>query len=70
MMHIYITLYCLYMVCCWSFTSLQHLRSYQEGYQLVTVCTHGEFIVLLHWEIRLLAPCHDIPLSHIILTLS
>ena len=25
---------------------------FQDGYKLVTVCTHGDFIVLLHWEIR------------------
>ena len=30
----------------WSFTSLQHLRSYQDGHWLVTVYTHGDFIVL------------------------
>ena len=29
---------------------------YQDGYQLVTVYTHGNFIVLLHWETRLPAP--------------
>ena len=38
------TLYCL-SVCC-SFTSYQHLRSYQDGYRLVTVHTHGDFMML------------------------
>ena len=27
--------------------------SYQDGYQLVTVSTNGDFIVLPHWETRL-----------------
>ena len=39
-------------VCCY-FTSWQHLRYYQDGYQLVTVSTQGHFIVLLHWEITI-----------------
>ena len=30
----------------WSSTSRQHLRSYQDEYRLVTICTHGNFIVL------------------------
>ena len=29
------------LVGCWSFTSLQHLRSYQDRYWLVTMHTHG-----------------------------
>ena len=29
-----------------SFTSWQHLRSYQIRYRLMAVCTHGRFIVL------------------------
>ena len=37
---------------CCSFTPKQHLRSYQNGYQLVPVCTHDSFIVLPHWELR------------------
>ena len=37
-----------WLVDCWSFTSLQHLRSYQDGYRLVAVCTSGYFIVLPH----------------------
>ena len=47
------------------FTLLQQLRSYQVGQWFVTVHTHGNFIVLLHWEIRSLAPWLDIsqPLS-------
>ena len=40
------------------------------GYRLVTVYTHGVFIVLLHWDIRPPTSWHAIPLSHIILTLS
>ena len=35
-------------------------------YLLVTVCTHGDFIELPHWEIRLQAPCsnsHSVTLS-------
>ena len=28
------------------FTSMQHLRSYQDGYRLLTVRIHGELIVL------------------------
>ena len=28
---------------CWSSTSLQHIRSYQDGYRLMTVRTHGDF---------------------------
>ena len=31
---------------CWGFTSWQHLPSYQNGYRLVPVCTHGDFTVL------------------------
>ena len=42
----------------------------QWGYQLVTVHTHGDFIVPAHWKTRPLAPWPAIPLSHIILTLS
>ena len=40
------------------------------GYRLVKVCTHGDFIVLPHWTPRLPASWPDIPLGHIILTLS
>ena len=54
----------------WSFAPWQHPRSYQNGYQLVTGCPHGDFIVLPLWKIRPPAPLPDIPLSHIILTLS
>ena len=59
---------CLFVFCC--FTSLQHLRSYQDGYRLVTVSTHGDFIVLPHWKTGPPAPLPDIPLNHIILRLS
>ena len=33
-MHMY------YIVGYWTFTSWQHLRSYQDEYQLVIMCTH------------------------------
>ena len=36
----------------WSFTSWQHLRSFNDGYRLVTVCTQCDFIVLPHCEPR------------------
>ena len=55
---------------CCSFTSLQHVRSYQDRYRLVTMGTHGDFTVLSQWEIRPPAPWPDVPLNHIILTLS
>ena len=58
------------LVGCWSLTSLQNLRSYDDGYRLVIVHTHGDFIVLAHWESRPPASWPGIPLSHIILTLS
>ena len=29
-----------------------NIESYQDGFQLVTVCAHGDFIVLSHWETR------------------
>ena len=48
--------------------SLQHLRRYHSRYRLVTICAHGNFIVLTHREIRLLASWPDIPLSHVELT--
>ena len=32
--------------------------------RLVTVCAHGDFIELSHWETRLLLPWPDITLSH------
>ena len=35
-----------------SFATWRHLTSYQDGYQLGTVHTHGNFIVLLHWETK------------------
>ena len=40
---------------CRSFTSWKHLRLYKDRYRLVSVHTSGEFIVLLHWDARLLA---------------
>ena len=47
-------------VCC-CFTSWQHLRSHQDRYRLVIVHTHGDFIVLPHWDHDLLS--HLVPLS-------
>ena len=41
-----------------------------DGYRLVTVRTHDDFIVLPHWNTRLPAWWPAIPLSHIILTLN
>ena len=60
------------LVCSWNFTFWQHLRSYQDQCRLVTVHTHGNFIVLSQWgkRIRPPAPCPNIPFSHIILILS
>ena len=55
-------------VSCWSYMSLQHQRSYQDGHRPVTVCIRGDVIVLPHWEIMPLAPWPDISLSCIILT--
>ena len=34
------------------FTSWQYLWSYQGELSLVAVYTHGDFIVLSHWELR------------------
>ena len=52
------------------FTSYQYLRSWQDGYRLVTVATHGDLTVLPQLETRPPAPWPDIPLRQIILTLS
>ena len=41
-----------------------------DEYQLVTECTHGDFIVLPYWYTRPLTPWPTIPLSRIILRLS
>ena len=51
-----------------SFTFVQHPRSYQNGYHLIS--DDDDFIVLPHLEIRMHEPCFDIPFIHIILTLS
>ena len=53
-----------------TFTFLEHLRSYQDGYRLVKLWAHDDFIVLPYWEIRSLTSWPDIPLNHITLTLS
>ena len=34
----------------------QHLRSHQDKYRLVVVHTHGDFIVLSHWDTKLMVP--------------
>ena len=39
-----------------SFMSWQHVMSYQDGDRLVTVHTHGDFIVLPHSNTMPLAP--------------
>ena len=44
--------------------------SVEDRYRLVTVCIHGDVIVLPLWDIRPLAPWPAIPVSCIILTLS
>ena len=54
---------------CWSFASWQHSRSYQDGYRHLTIHTYN-CLVLPNWETVPPAPWPDIPLSHIILTLS
>ena len=46
------------------FTSWQHPRSYQDRYWLVTVCTHGDFIEVLHNETWPPGLGPDMPLSH------
>ena len=39
---------CLFVHCC--FISQENLSSYHNGRPLVTVCSHGNFIVWPHWE--------------------
>ena len=46
----------LHPVCFLFYMSYQQLRSYQDGYRLGTVHTHGDFIVLPNLETRTLAP--------------
>ena len=48
---------------CWSFKSWQNLRSYQNGYRLVAVHTHGKVTVPHHWEIWPLPPWPNFPLK-------
>ena len=31
------------------YVHMHHLWSYQKGHRLVTLCTHGDFILLPHW---------------------
>ena len=42
----------------------------EDRYPLMTLNTHGDFIVLPHWNTWPLAPCPAIPLTHINLILS
>ena len=49
-------------ICCLSFMSLQYLRSYQDGYQIVTVHSCN-FIVLPHLEVRPLEQNPDTELT-------
>ena len=46
-----------------SFMTWQNQRSYQDVYRLLPVGTHGDFIVLPHWNIRPQAPWPNITLS-------
>ena len=55
---------------CWRFISWQQLTPYQDGYLVVIVHIHGNFIVLSHKDIKHRAQCPDFSLSHIILALS
>ena len=57
------------LIVCW-FMPWQHLSPYQDGYQFVILGTHGEFLVLHHWDTMLPVLRPDFPLSHIILILS
>ena len=54
---IYIIVNDAFVYCC--FASQQHLRSYQDGYKLVTVTLMVTFIVFAHWETR---PSHSVTL--------
>ena len=54
----------------WLFVEVLHLRSDQDKYRLVTMHTHGDFVMLPNWETRLPVACPDIPLSRIFLTLN
>ena len=56
-------------IICWGFMSQLHLRPYQDGHRLETVCIYGNFIVLLHWEISLLSSWPYITPSLIIIRL-
>ena len=58
------------LIVCSRCLSYQHLRSYQDGYRLVTARTHDDFIILPHWKTRPPAPWPDITRDHIIPTLS
>ena len=63
----YTTLYidnsaCTHVVLCWllvfwRFLSSQHLSSYQDGYWLVKICTHGDYRMKPNWETRPPEPC-------------
>ena len=47
---------CVCVVGCWGFMSLQHLRSYQDVYRLVTVRGYSDFLVLCTGDFIVL-PC-------------
>ena len=51
----------------WGFTSYQNLESYHDEYRLMTVCSHGDLIVLSPWEMRLAALWLDIPSQPLIM---
>ena len=55
---------------CYHFTSQILTWSYLDGYPLVIVHIHDEFIVLPHWESRPPTPCPHISLGEIILILT
>ena len=43
------------------------VRSYRDGYRLLTMSTFDNFIVLPHWETRLLVSWPNIPISQTVL---
>ena len=55
---------------CLFYVLATYVWSYQDGYRLATVHTHGDFTVPPNWEIRPPAAWLDIPRSHIIPTVS
>ena len=59
-----IKILCSSSVGCWQFLSWPYLRSYLDGYRLVTMRTHGDFIVLSQWQTRLPAPWSHYMITH------